>query len=533
MTSPRSSSPWQPHPVLYALIPVLMAAAYIIFTGSVWEDYLITFRHTENLVRGHGLVYQPGERVHGFTSVINTLLPALPLWLGASFEGALLFYQVCSLFALGFGSMVLARTLEAKVGLGRVQLAGIAVLVGCSTKIIAFSSNGQEGGFLICFWSLGLAAALSLEERHGWRNFGLAAAGLLYTRPDSPLYIVILAFVGLAHADFRVRRVLPPLLRAAGLAAVLYAPWFLWAWSYYGNPIPHTVLAKSSGALLVEGSLVKTLLAMSPQSVMVLLNIFGPIYPPANWPEPLLLLCLLAGLAAAVYWAVPVRDRFGRSCSFGLLVLLVYIAFTGAQRLAFPWYFVPACLLAAIVTVRMTRQLWLWPRRGARAGAGVAFVLVVAASGTTLLLTFQQMRIQQEEIENGTRRALGTFLRNNARPGDSVYAECLGYIGYYYGGKMLDYPGLVAPEVVRARREHGDKYELVPEVLKPNWIVARPVEIEAILKREALRDAYEVLGTADARERLNARGRFTGDASVRFDELFYILKRRDAASVRP
>ena len=95
---------------------------------------------------------------------------------------------------------------------------------------------------------------------------------------------------------------------------------------------------------------------------------------------------------------------------------------------------------------------------------------------------------------------------------------------------MLDYPGLVAPEVVRARREHGDKFELVPEVLKPDWIVGRPHEIEAILGREALREAYEVIGNADARERLDARGRFAGDASIRFDDLFYILRRRDYAT---
>lgn len=520
------ASRWK-SPFVIALIPALTGFAYILYTHSIWEDFLITFRHTENWVAGKGLVYQPGERVHGFTSVINTLLPGLPLWAGAGMETSLAFYQLCSLAALVAGLLVLLRTLRSHLECDSYELAGLALLVGLSTKIVAFSSNGQEGGFLTGFLALGLAAALRLKEASAWRMFALAAAGLLYTRPDSPLYILILAAIALVQAGPAWRSLFAPLARAGGLALVLYAPWALIAWWYYGSPIPHTVLAKSSGSLLIEGGVVKTLLAMAPQFVMALLNIFGPIYPPGNWPEPLLLACLGGGVVVTFYWAAPVRDPLGRACSAGVLVLMIYLAYIGAQRLAFPWYFVPASLLGSVVVVQMARQLRASAWRAGRLTAGVVFAVVAVTSGTTFAMTFRQMRVQQEEVENGTRRALGIFLRNNARPGDTVYAECLGYIGYYYGGKMLDYPGLVAPEVVRARREHGDKYELVPEVLKPDWIVGRPHEIEAILKRDALRDAYEVFGNADARERLDARGRFAGDASLRFDDLFYVLRRRD------
>src|ERR1700691_4148349 len=44
---------------------VLFGAAVKLYTGHVWEDFLITFRFSENLVLGNGLVYQPGERVCG------------------------------------------------------------------------------------------------------------------------------------------------------------------------------------------------------------------------------------------------------------------------------------------------------------------------------------------------------------------------------------------------------------------------------------------------------------------------------------
>ena len=57
--------------ILFA-IPLLFA----LYTGQIWEDFFITFRHSRNLNSGNGLVYNPGERVHGFTSPAGVLLLA-------------------------------------------------------------------------------------------------------------------------------------------------------------------------------------------------------------------------------------------------------------------------------------------------------------------------------------------------------------------------------------------------------------------------------------------------------------------------
>ena len=41
------------------------------------DDSFITLRYTRNLVQGEGLVFNPGERVEGFTSMLWTLLLSL------------------------------------------------------------------------------------------------------------------------------------------------------------------------------------------------------------------------------------------------------------------------------------------------------------------------------------------------------------------------------------------------------------------------------------------------------------------------
>lgn len=43
-----------------AAVLILLPAFYWLWTGQVWEDFLITFRHSENLVAGHGLSYHEG-----------------------------------------------------------------------------------------------------------------------------------------------------------------------------------------------------------------------------------------------------------------------------------------------------------------------------------------------------------------------------------------------------------------------------------------------------------------------------------------
>ena len=70
----KGRSPWFLASLgLAAAIPIFFA----LYTRLAWEDFFITYRYSENLARGHGLVYNSGERVYGFTSPLNTLLPAL------------------------------------------------------------------------------------------------------------------------------------------------------------------------------------------------------------------------------------------------------------------------------------------------------------------------------------------------------------------------------------------------------------------------------------------------------------------------
>src|SRR5437763_1345346 len=93
------------------LLCAAVALGYALYTQQAWEDFFITFRHSCNLCEGNGLVYNPGERVHGFTSPLGVLLPALCYLVTGktSWLGALWLFRVVSIAAFAAGGWFLGR----------------------------------------------------------------------------------------------------------------------------------------------------------------------------------------------------------------------------------------------------------------------------------------------------------------------------------------------------------------------------------------------------------------------------------------
>src|SRR6185312_4860456 len=83
----------------------------------------------------------------------------------------------------------------------------------------------------------------------------------------------------------------------------------------------------------------------------------------------------------------------------------------------------------------------------------VAAIALLTGQAAITVCMARQMQVQQALIENGLRRQIGLWLRDHAKtPQDTVMLEPLGYIGYFSGLKMLDYPGLASKEMVEVRK---------------------------------------------------------------------------------
>lgn len=471
---------------LWAACSLGMAAGFVAYTGQVWEDFFITFKFSQNLAEGNGLTYDGETRVHGFTSVINTLVPSLFYKLGGleSWRIGLAGYQVvAALFFTG----AIAFLFQSLLGRGHTEIAPLTIfgaLVLLEIKIVAFAYNGQEAAFMLGFFALAWVAAFQGVSR-SWLLAGLAWAGLMYTRPDSPVYIAILGLLSLcfpaAPASRKTEAV--GLLKAGSLCAVAYLPWFVFVWIYYGTPIPHTITAKAGATTVDFASFLSALASTGYRA-------FSPIYfNPADWPAWVTLLSVVISAVTASYLFWPVRDRPGKMVSLAFICLVPYLAFLDVSRAQFPWYFPPLTFAGYFV---FSRALW-----GGIARLKLNPVLKALSACTALALpaylfamATYQVKFQQEYSER-VRTDVGLWLNEHAEPDESIYLECLGYIGFFSQGKMLDWPGMASPEVVQAGKAVDFDFYRTMEVLEPHWVVLRKHEFDYAFQNTALARTHD------------------------------------------
>jgi len=537
-STPPPPAPSARRPLAFGLAAAGVALLFAAFTGHMWEDYFITFRASLNLATGHGLVFQPGERVHSFTSPLGTLLPAL-FALGGGDDvavRALWLLRFVSALALG-GALWLAVRAWQRDGLAALAVTAAAAAWIFDAKTVDFATNGMETALVVFFvtWTW---QAFSSGARL-W-PCALACTGLQWTRPDGFVFYAVIAGAWLVFGATREGRSWPDrvafLARAIGLGIVLYLPWLLWAWSYYGSPIPHTILAK--GGLLGAGEVAR-LLALYPLNLL-----FGPtalhdIFLPAyhffgGWPDALRIISRVIVTGAALAWLWPRVATGGRMASAAFFLGGFYVSYIPP----FAWYFPGWQALALISWAYLLEAIWRvqpaapWASRVLPSGLRIGALLLVLTQAAIFGCVAWQMRKQQDLIENHHRAEIGRWLRHAAGAKDTVFLECLGYIGYFSGLKMLDHPGLAAPEVVAVRRAGRTAWAQIIATLQPTWVILRPIEARRVFADQPdLRNRYELVRTFDARAAIDAEPVLPGRGYLNFDAVFLVYRR--AASTPP
>jgi hypothetical protein len=404
-------------------------------------------------------------------------------------------------------------------------------------KMVDFSINGMESAFLVLFLTYALWG--HVRGSGAWKHQGLAWAGLMWTRPDCFIHISVMALAVFLFGNGKrmepKRDLIISWLKAGAVTTALYLPWFLWAWAYYGTPVPHTVAAKSGltapfslFAFLQEFVLLPFGAAGVDNSVR---HTFLPAYHEIGGWNPVVVMVskVLAGLIALA-WLLPRVSRRTRVLSFIFAGIHLYLSYF--PYYCFPWYLpgtIPFAVLGGISLLadlgRTSANLRTLQRNLSLSGAG----LIVAGSGWLTFEVARQIRTQQQLVENEVRQAIGEFLRENADENDTVMLEPLGYIGYFSGLRTYDFPGMSSPEMVAARKLVGRDGRRLLGFLRPDWAVMRPHEINHLQLNNDWRveHAYEWVETFSNLEKIEASA-VQGKNYLLHDATFFLFKRREA-----
>jgi hypothetical protein len=419
--------PQRLHGVALALVGasavmIVNTAAHVRFYA---DDSYIALRYSRNLADGLGPVWNPGERVEGYTSFSWMAILAGMHRIGFDLVDATYVLSYISMFAVflllwRIWDLWASESSDAVIGNPAV-LAVVLLAVGLSSAVSVWGFSGLETPLAAALLTGGMYRYF-VERRTGAFPFSslLFAAGAM-TRPE---LVLIGGLAGLWIASEAFLGEDKSALQRAGIWIAIfvasYGAYFIWRYSYYGYVFPNTYYAKvgSNRDTIQRG-----------------------IEYVRNQAAPYLFLPLIVGAAAMIF---DKASHIRRDAMFTVTIVAAWlfaIALEGGD--AFPdgrflMPVIPILFLAGTVGLAGVLSRALPDRRHFVAVAGVACVL----AGLALAQTSVDRLRYIERIFSGDRRDAAYLLRERLPSDFTVAVFAAGSTPYYSEMRSLDMLGL-------------------------------------------------------------------------------------------
>ena len=242
-------------------LAVAIGAGLWLAIDTMWcvDDAFITFRYSQNMAEGHGLVFNIGERVEGYTNFLWTVMIAGVIWLGLPAPETAIILNL--LFMAGTLIVVhaIVRHVDPLKDAGVATLPFSPLVLGLVSVFTVYGTSGLETIMAAFFVVLGLYWWISRPNGAGAFLSGLSLIAATMTRPDQALFYVAMGCaILLPLLDPRSRDWKATLRHIAFFALpfiVVYVPYFLWRYNYYGYLFPNTYYAKNAGQMYISQGL--------------------------------------------------------------------------------------------------------------------------------------------------------------------------------------------------------------------------------------------------------------------------------------
>jgi arabinofuranosyltransferase len=408
-------------PVAYTiLIALLSLVLFLALIGLFWhftvDDAFITFRYADNLARGQGPVYNPGERVEGYTSFLWMLLMAVVSAIGWD--------PVIAAKVLGIASslstLVVTYRLARSISRHPRAVGWLAVLGLASSSILVLNTvMGLESPLYTLLLALAVLCLFREAETGSWWLSTLLFALAALTRPEG---LAVFGLTWLYQVIFARERWQAAIARLALFGAIVGAH-LLWRWSYYGDLVPATYYAKTGDLLpRLKAGLYYLVEFLIGPGVFLAVAYLLALRQRNRKLGYLLWLC--GGYAAVIVWEggdwMP-GLRFWAPILPFLYLILADVLINSYHRLRTP--------------TKTQRRLLNWLAIGLLGG----LYLALAAGHTAITWLYTSMRARGYEQAH---YALATWLQENTPPDASVALMDIGIVGYYSQLRIIDLIGL-------------------------------------------------------------------------------------------
>jgi hypothetical protein len=424
-----------PRPTAAAALLCLLclgAAVGLSFLAGAFQvdDAFISYRYAQNLAHGAGLVFNPGDRLEGYTNFLWVLLLAGVGRLGLPIPGT----AVALGFLLGLAGLgatwLLARAVLGREDLLRPLLPVLALALNRSYWLWAVS--GLENPLYGALLTLG--AALVAGARAGDRRtvaLGAAAFALAtLARPEAPLaFLVCLAVAAVPPRPALRPRELALPLAVFAVPLALYAAWKL---SYFGELLPNTFYAKNVGAA--------SLARPGGRYVLGFVADYG--FGAGG-----------AALLAAPLLAPPARRRVAALPAALTAAYLAYVWAVGGDIYYHYRFLTPVlpflCVgVASAAIVAADRLPRVDPRRATALAAAVLVAFAALADARTET-RYRESWLKDRDL-NAYRERVAAWLRATLPASGVIATISAGIIPYRTGLRTVDLVGLTNREIARS-----------------------------------------------------------------------------------
>jgi hypothetical protein len=428
----------------------IVVAAWVVqsfFLNYTVDDAFITFRYSRNFAQGLGFVFNPGERVEGFTNLLWTLCCAIPFRLGLD----VVWFSKIVLMLLSAASLATVVLLVRRLAPNaRWWLPFIpAAMLALHTSYTLYAVNGIETQLFVFLLLVSIFLAAGEFKRGGWLS--AVFLGLLFlTRPDGFMF---------GSLCFGLRLVWGKRDRSLAVWAAIFAAFVggltAFRLAYFGHPFPNTYYAKAAGSLEQRVSMWGS-------------RYFRDIFRvPANW------FYLLPPLTVVLAWKR--LPTFARGLCATPYIYLAYVLYIGGD-VNFPHFrfLLHVLPLLAIVPFVVLGETSLARRKAPASRPGLGAWIVVVSGAIAVLLqlghTRTVWRSMNESAESAGFRYLSTTplaggisiypeiaesLKNTVPAGASVVMQDVGAIPFYSGVVTIDIIGLVNADLAHLYYREG------------------------------------------------------------------------------
>jgi hypothetical protein len=390
-----------------------MAIHNILIHPWILDDAFISFRYAENFASGHGIVYNIGERVEGYTSFLWVVLLALGKTIGFDLIAFSKFLGI----GFGVGSLVLLVNAHRFIKNLDSQISSIATLfLGTCGIFTPWATSGMEITLFVFLTLLSILLYISnrqtVRNKSRWFLLGIVCATSALTRPEGVLFFGVM-FIDQLVLNIKLKSKTVIYLTVSFLA--IYLPYFIWRYWYYGYMLPNTFYGKVGSSIYQVERGGKYLLQFAIPAAFLLIPMVISIF--------------------SLGW-------FKKSRSLYLLPLLVliytlYVVLVGGDCMPAFRFFTPIlailCLLSAMsITLLIRNKKFL-----------LAMIILVT------LYNLIQMRFNPEIYGHIKEdkvayygKEVGLWLKANASPDAIIATNTAGSIPYFSKLKTIDMLGM-------------------------------------------------------------------------------------------